>query len=696
MLRAELKKCLSFRVLWILLFCLLCINGYSQITNAYDRYYTPSEYNALYEQLNRMSLQEANAFVSAKIESASPDSDADYNGYLYYDTLEIIEGLQNYPAYLESIQTNAENMTAVSIWGGTDTFSYRNIQKTPSAYTALAGTTLVLDTSLGIEDLLSNPLTDFLAVLLLFFCVCRIFLRDREQGILPLLYATPNGRLRLMSCKLGIAVLCAIGLVLLFYGEIALISCNLYGLGDLSRPIQCIYGYETCNLPVSVGTYISIYLLFKMAAYAVFAVLFGFFCTIAKNNLMVYGASIGVVGISYLLYAKISVLSPISLLHFWNPIQFLQGKEILGTYTNVNCFGYPISLKISACVVIGLWLFLFIGSSFIVFTHAGNLQYRSFSVRHKLHIRFRVHQKFWYTCYRILILQKGLLVVFLLLFLSVGLAKTYTRTYSNEDIYYENFCNEYAGVVTEKTEQFLTEKRAFYREIEAQIAELEQSESPNSYQIGQLTAQLNDKAAFEKFAQRVEQIPDSAEIFYDTGYVRYFALDGNWEGMVQVLLLTAALTLLLCPTTSMDCKTNLKQIYHATKIGRLGYLRQMFRFAILNGILFSAVLILPYLLQILNHYGMQGWNTPLAGIEAYSTCPARISVGAAAIGVMGIRTIGAALTGCSITWIASHCKSLVTAYCINGVLFVLPAGLCLLGLDMFRYVGLTPMLYGII
>ena len=76
MLRAELKKCLSFRVLWILLFCLLCINGYSQITNAYNRYYTPSEYNALYEQLDGMSLQEANAFVSAKIEAASPDSDA--------------------------------------------------------------------------------------------------------------------------------------------------------------------------------------------------------------------------------------------------------------------------------------------------------------------------------------------------------------------------------------------------------------------------------------------------------------------------------------------------------------------------------------------------------------------------------------------------------------------------------------------
>ena len=106
---------------------------------------------------------------------------------------------------------------------------------------------------------------------------------------------------------------------------------------------------------------------------------------------------------------------------------------------------------------------------------------------------------------------------------------------------------------------------------------------------------------------------------------------------------------------------------------------------------------LPLTLPEVDSYEPTGTGeSPLAGIEAYSTCPARISVGAAAIGVMGIRTIGAALTGCSITWIASHCKSLVTAYCINGVLFVLPAGLCLLGLDMFRYVGLTPMLYGII
>lgn len=166
-----------------------------------------------------MSLQEANAFVSAKIESASPDSDADYNGYLYYDTLEIIEGLQNYPAYLESIQTNAENMTAVSIWGGQTRFPIGTFKNAVRLYCPCWNHTgfgyLSWHRGFAVQSL-DGFLGGAVAILLRL----PYFLRDREQGILPLLYATPNGRLRLMSCKLGIAVLCAIGLVLLFMAKL--------------------------------------------------------------------------------------------------------------------------------------------------------------------------------------------------------------------------------------------------------------------------------------------------------------------------------------------------------------------------------------------------------------------------------------------------------------------------------------------
>ncbi len=696
MLWAELKKLLSHRVIWILLVCLLCVNGYIKVTSAYDRYYTPAEYNAYLDELQGKDLQEIIDYTNEKINAAAenPEENTYYNGYLYYDTIEIVGQLMEYSEYLEGIEANAENMASVSIWGGQNTFSYRNIQKTPSAYDAMAGTALTFDTSLGVEDFLSSPLTDILALILLFLCTSSIFLRDREQGMIPLLYATKNGRTALLLQKFLTAGICCVGLVLAFYGEIFCIENILYGFGDLSRPIQCVYGYYTCNLPVSVGTYMALHLLLKVAAYLVFAGIFGLICTLSKNNLTVYGATAGVVGLGVLLYSKISVLSPLSLLHFWNPVQFLQGKEILGTYTNVNFFGYPVSLKISGCVVIGILLVACVLGSISIFVRTRNLQYRSIRLKRRFFGRFRPHGGFWHTCRRILILQKGLIIVFAAAVVAAGMYQIFSRSYNNEDIYYENFCEAYEGAVTEETLQFLAEKRAHYAEVEQQIAELEFT-GGNLYRLNLLYSELNDRNAFEKFAQRVESIPENGEIFYDTGYARYFALDGNQEGMVQILLLAIALVMLCSPVVSHDKQTNMTTILFSTKTGKRGYFLHFFGFAAIAGVVLTLLLTMPYFVQILERYGSQGFDKPLASMTAFADGSAVITVGMAMARAVLVRMAGAVFTGCLVTWIASKCKSLVTAYCVNGVVFVLPIGLCLLGLEVFRFVGMTPVLYGI-
>lgn len=695
MLRAELKKLFSYRVIWILLVCLLCVNGYIKVTSAYDRYYTPAEYTAYLDEIKGKNLQEIIDYTNGKIDAVSenPEENTYYNGYLYYDTIEIAGQLLEYPEYLESIEANAENMASVSIWGGQDTFSYRNIQKTPPAYESMAGTTLTFDTSLGVEDFLSSPLTDILALILLFLCISSIFLRDREQGMIPLLYATKNGRTALLLTKFLTAGICCVGLVLVFYGEIFCVENLLYGFGDLSRPIQCVYGYYTCNLPISVGEYMVLYLLLKVAAYLVFAGIFGLICTFSKNNLSVYGFTAGVVGLSFLLYSKISVLSPLSLLHFWNPVQFLQGKEILGTYTNVNLFGYPVSLKISGCIVIAIFLAVCLLGSIAIFTHTRNLQYKFIHLKQRMFGGFHAHGRFWHTCHRILILQKGLIIVFAAAVVAAGMYQTFSRSYNNEDIYYENFCEAYEGKVTDETLQFLADKRAHYAEVEQQITELESTGS-NLYQLNLLYAEFNDRNAFEKFAQRVESIPENGEIFYDTGYARYFALDGNQEGMVQILFLTIALVLLCSPVVSHDKQTNMTAILFSTKVGKRGYFRQFFGFAAIAGVVLTLLLTLPYFVQILERYGSQGFDKPLASMTVFADGNTSITVGMAMIRVVLIRMVGAVLTGCLVTWIASRCKSLVTAYCVGGVAFVLPIGLCLLGLTAFRFVGVMPVLYG--
>lgn len=694
---AELKKLLSHRVIWILLICLLCVNGYIKVTAAYDRYYTPAEYGAYLQEIQGKGLQEIIDYTYEKIDAAAadPEANADYNAFLYYDTIEIAGQLLAYPEYLESIETNAQNMASVSIWGGQDTFSYRNIQKTPPAYASMAGTTLTYDTSLGVEDFLSSPLTDMLALILLFLCVSSIFLRDREQGMIPLLYATKNGRTSLYFRKFAAAAICCVGLVAVFYGEVLCIESILYGFGDLSRPIQCIYGYYTCNLPVSVGGYMILHLLLKVAAYLVFAGIFGLICTLSKNNLTVYGITAGVVGLSYLLYSKISVLSPLSLLHFWNPVQFLQGDEILGTYTNVNFFGLPVSLKISGGAVIAILLVVCLLGSIFIFTRTRNLQYKSICLNARIFGKFHPHSAFWHTCHHILILQRGLVILFAAVVVSAGMYQTFSRTYNNDDIYYQNFCEEYEGTVTENTMQFLSDKRTHYAEVEAQIAQLE-AQGGSVYQIQLLYSELNDRNAFTKFAQRVETIPPEGAIFYDTGYARFFALDGNQEGMVQILLLSAALVLLCSPVVSHDRQTNMTAILFSTKTGKRGYFRQFFGFAAIASVVLTLLLTMPYFVQILQRYGTQGLKQPLASMTEYADRTPSITVGMAMAQVVLVRMVGAVLTGCLVTWIAAKCKSLVTAYLVNGVVVVLPVALCLLGLSVFRYVGLTPVLWGII
>ena len=213
MLKAEIKKLLLFKTLWVLLAYMICINRYERITNAYNRYYTPKEYTLYLLELDEMTTQEAMDYSESKIENSTQNS---YNlTFLWYDITEICGQLMEYPDYLNGISETAEKMTAVS-WWGKDTFFYQNINKTPSAYKNLEPEILPLDASLGVEDFLDSPFMDFSEIILIFVYVCRILLLDRETGIMSLLYSTPNGRVKLLLIKTAVSFICCIFLLWYF------------------------------------------------------------------------------------------------------------------------------------------------------------------------------------------------------------------------------------------------------------------------------------------------------------------------------------------------------------------------------------------------------------------------------------------------------------------------------------------------
>lgn len=162
------------------------------------------------------------------------------------------------------------------------------------------------------EDTFTAPFTDVCVIVLIFLAVCAVFLKDREQGITPLLFSATGGRGRLFTAKIALTFALTALLALLFIGENCLIGALRYGLGDLTSPIQSVIGFYTCNLPLTVGQYLTLFVLVKILAYLVFAAVFGLIVSAAKNPLFAYGLCAAFCAVFLVLYFAVPESSPLT------------------------------------------------------------------------------------------------------------------------------------------------------------------------------------------------------------------------------------------------------------------------------------------------------------------------------------------------------------------------------------------------
>lgn len=689
----ECKKFCAFRVFWVLLIALLSVSAYVQLNGENDRYYTAADYRAFFSDTADMNLDETQEYVESLLDEMVLGTVPPYPSMLLYDMDELCENCRAYPDYLASIFSSADNMASVSLWGGKDSYSYRNIEKTPSAYASLSAEILPLAPSLGLEDTFTASFTDVCVVVLVFVCVCVVILRDREQGMTALLSSTSGGRLRLFAAKGMLLALVTVALAILFIGENFLIGAYSYGLGDLSRPIQSVYGFTACNLPLTVWQYLGIFVLLKIGAYLVFAAVFSLIACAAKNNLLVYAISAAFVAVFAVLYLFVPETSVFALLHYWNPVAFTQVTEIWDTYRNVNLFGYPISQKISSCLVLVLLLIAATVAAALIFSHTPHSTFRTISLSFRISRRVRVYPRFCYVIYRALILHRGALILFCAV-LAVGLVSaSWTRPYSNDEICYENFTEAYSGSVTQDTLDFIVEKRTHYEEVREELDTLYAQDSPSLYRITLLEGELNDESALERFAERVEAIADTGgEIFYDTGYERLFALDGNHEDMVSVLILLIAIVLIVSPVPAADRRTRITHILFASSFGRRGYFGDLMLFCVLLSLFASLWTGIPYVCTLLSQYGTQGLDAPIQSLISLAACPLPVTVGVLIVLLFVRRIVGVVLVSVLATLIASRCKTILSAYLINLTVWVLPCVLVLIGVDWMYYVPFLPLL----
>lgn len=687
----ELKKLLSGRIFLLIAAVALVLNAYLMVRTANSSESTPEEYRAIYSELEGLSDTEKLEWLDARCNEFSGQHHYDWG--ILYELREECSQVVGYQDYLDSIDSQAKSMSSISIFAKPDTFNYRSIMKTPPAYEDMRDVKPVFDVSKGITLATDNNFSDILIGFIVLFAVLSLMISDREQGLSGLLFPLKRGRGYLLLTKMGVLAVTIFMTILLMYGENLIIGSQIYELGDLSRPIQSLNGFIGCNLKISVLGYLFLYIFFKFAAVFTIGAVLSLIAVNTKNTVSFYGISAIILAVEGLTYSLIHPLSKYSIFRYINLIAFTRGNDIFCNFKNINFWGYPVPLiptSVGAivlisliCVILAAWMY----------SAKRNLEYKKIGIKLGFGKSEKIHSRLYYTLYKSLILQKG--IVFIAVFIAVAgfMSTSFIKKYDPVDAYYQYYCNELEGEITQETLDFIESETARFDEINARIEELSQT-NPFSSELNQLQKDVAPQIGFIPFSERVSQIKDidGAQVFYDTGYKRAFGMAGYDDDMKYALVMVLMCIFLVSPMIANDNRHKMSFVINATASGKRSYIRRNILLASGYGILASLLWIIPYAVSINTYYGSGGLDASLRSITDFIDIPVDLTVGQYILLICILRIIFCAAAALVMLWISSRCRNSTSAILINFAVFALPIIIYLLGAEFMVYIGFNPLL----
>ncbi len=654
LLAAELKKLFSREIFVLIIAAVFILNAYLMFRTANSGDVTAADYRKVYDVLEDMSDEEKYNWLN---EQLSDFSHAPlYKWEVMHELRDECDTVLTYDEYLESIKAQAKSMTAVSIFAKPDSFNYRSILKTPPAYEKMQDVRPVFGRSKGITLATDNSFTDILCGFILLFAVLSIMLYDREQGMSGLLFSLRRGRGYLIMTKLAALAITLFGAVVLLYAENLLLGAYLYGLGDLSRPIQSLSGFIGCNLKINLWQYLILYILFKFIAVFCIGAVLSLIAVNTKNTVSFYGISAAVLIVEGVLYVLIHPLSIYSIFRYINLVAFTKVNEIFCNYKNINFFEYPVPLIPTSTAA----LFLITGAcgflSANLYARKRNLEFKRIGFKLSFGKGGKVHSQMWYTFYKSLVLQKG--------------------------------------AVTADTLAFFEDEKARFADLQAQLDELSEKEPQNYTAQNELSKQLAPQMGFDPAYERLQHISNvkGAYMFYDTGYKRALGVNSYDDDMKYALAAVFLLIFLVSPLIANDNKYRMSFIVSSTTSGRRSYIRRNILTAVVYGLLAALLWIVPYSVTISQYYSHDGLSGSLRSITDFISFPVNMKLWQYLLLVATLRTLFVILSALIILWVSSRCRNMTSAVLINFAVFALPIIIYLLGAKVMIGVGFCPFL----
>lgn len=603
-----------------------------------------------------------------------------------------MEHILNYPEYFENMDRQKEEMSEISIMQSK--FALLNANKTTEDYSNIRNLSLDFGIDEGIVSFISFKLTPYL-ILFLSILLILDFVSERESEIWKIVYSTPNGRGVLARKRLIILVLSIIGVSLLFYLSLFLISMTIYGgWEDLGRMVQSISLFQNFTIPMTVIQFIGYYFLINILSILVTSLLFWFVLTIANSHkfgLLILGI---LMVVEWSFYTFIPGQSVVSLLKYINFYTYINMSTDMIEYRNVGVFSGVINKNIIMLITLLFFICLLIFLCIYV-----NSKVNPYRIGHMTILKVKISKtgskvknslfgKLGFIgteLYKILFHQKGILLLFALVLLlqqNISSEKIY---FSSTDYIVNDFYEAYGGKITKGTRNYL-------KEWQTSLLQADQVSNPERA--------LNEQRAINKILKHVNYLDNLEDttgiegwLVNPRSYEHLLGVNYSSKQVVYEAYALVFLILILSGVFSYERKNNMKIILHTTNNGRE---RLFLTKIVAMSIVITLIWLLTYgheLFELNRHYGFPLLDAPLQSLPFLLNVNIPCKIGTFIILVMILRLILLIFITFIIGYLSNK-VNLMKSMIISLIILVIPEFLSILKVQLLDNVSVIRIMNG--
>lgn len=597
--------------------------------------------------------------------------------------------IDSYEEFISNMKSRAEQQSSFSIFAEPDSFSFRNIEKTPVDFAEVKGVKPILGNNKAVEAATSYEVSSYILLIIVLLVNILMFSVEREKGLYILVRSTAKGRLSTIACKLLVVLSVTAVVSLLFYASNIMTAGTVYGFGDLSRPVQSSKLFLNCALNVTMLEYLILWVLGKTLLLCSLSMLTAFLFVVIKSSAKTYLILAAALIFEFSCFIFIDGSSVLASLKFINIFYLISGNNIFGCYQNVNIFSQPINI---ITVFIGLAIALSVvgvlGAA-LAFSrlsqHNGKLVLLDRLMSRlgrfkKINGSVRIYSGEAYKHYKTSFALVAVIILVALGFVSYNDDLSIIFR-SPQESAYDTYMQTLEGELDEEKYDFIESERAYFDELTREAEELS---ADNTISAEEKTNRLNTidgilsirGMAFEDICAQLEYVNGKAELTGEKPALvnevvnKRLTMDTfrEWE---YFALLLAVVIFCTSNILAIEYKTSMVNLISANKHGKARLLIIKLLTVLITTVISYILIYLPHMLNFIKTFGTASFDLPLAYSRDFSALTSGITVGGYIL-ALGFVHLLAAVGATALVYLLSYIfkNQFVTMIISSGLLLI--------------------------